>query len=41
MPWQTAAAQKLAEVAGMEGFSSQIMVQESNQGAIKIALNLG
>ena len=37
VPWQTAAAQKLAEVAGMEEVFFSNSGAESNEGAIKIA----
>ena len=41
MPWQTAAAQKLAEVAGMEEVFFSNSGAESNEGAIKIARKFG
>ena len=41
VPWQTAAAQKLAEVAGMEEVFFSNSGAESNEGAIKIARKFG
>ena len=41
VPWQTAAAQKLAEVAGMEEVFFSNSGAESNEGAIKIARKYG
>jgi acetylornithine/N-succinyldiaminopimelate aminotransferase len=41
VPWQTAAAQKLAEVAGMEEVFFANSGAESNEGAIKIARKFG
>ncbi|MGL3045212.1 aspartate aminotransferase family protein [Acinetobacter pecorum] len=41
VPWQTAAAQKLAEVAGMEEIFFSNSGAESNEGAIKIARKFG
>lgn len=41
IPWQTAAAQKLAEVAGMEEIFFSNSGAESNEGAIKIARKFG
>src|SRR5699024_8525833 len=41
VPWQTAAAQKLAEVAGMEEVFFSSSGAESNEGAIKIARKFG
>ena len=41
IPWQTAAAQKLAEVSGMEEIFFSNSGAESNEGAIKIALKFG
>ena len=41
MPWQTAAAQKLAEVSGMEEIFFSNSGAESNEGAIKIARKFG
>lgn len=39
--WQTAAAQKLAEVSGMEEIFFSNSGAESNEGAIKIARKFG
>ncbi|MBY3624974.1 aspartate aminotransferase family protein [Acinetobacter junii] len=41
IPWQTAAAQKLAEVSGMEEIFFSNSGAESNEGAIKIARKFG
>lgn len=41
VPWQTAAAQKLAQVAGMEEIFFSNSGAESNEGAIKIARKFG
>lgn len=41
VPWQTAAAQKLAEVSGMEEIFFSNSGAESNEGAIKIARKFG
>ena len=41
VPWQTAAAQKLAEVAGMEEIFFSNSGAEANEGAIKIARKFG
>ena len=41
VPWQTAAAQKLAQVAGMEEVFFSNSGAESNEGAIKIARKFG
>ncbi len=41
VPWQTAAAQKLADVAGMEEVFFSNSGAESNEGAIKIARKFG
>ena len=41
VPWQTAAAQKLAEVSGMEEIFFSNSGAESNEGAIKIARKYG
>ncbi len=41
VPWQTAAAQKLAEAAGMEEVFFSNSGAESNEGAIKIARKFG
>ena len=41
IPWQTAAAQKLAEVSGMEEIFFSNSGAESNEGAIKIARKYG
>ncbi|MDY6450537.1 aspartate aminotransferase family protein [Acinetobacter faecalis] len=41
VPWQTAAAQKLAKVAGMEEVFFSNSGAESNEGAIKIARKFG
>ena len=41
VPWQTAAAQKLAQVAGMEEVFFSNSGAESNEGAIKIAHKFG
>lgn len=41
VPWQVAAAQKLAEVAGMEEVFFSNSGAESNEGAIKIARKFG
>ncbi|ENX41640.1 aspartate aminotransferase family protein [Acinetobacter sp. NIPH 2100] len=41
IPWQTAAAQKLAEVSGMEEIFFANSGAESNEGAIKIARKFG
>ncbi|MBL8323010.1 MAG: aspartate aminotransferase family protein [Acinetobacter sp.] len=41
VPWQTAAAQKLAEAAGMEEIFFSNSGAESNEGAIKIARKFG
>ena len=41
VPWQTAAAKKLAEVAGMEEVFFSNSGAESNEGAIKIARKFG
>ncbi|WP_312966706.1 aspartate aminotransferase family protein [Acinetobacter gerneri] len=41
IPWQTAAAQKLSEVAGMEEIFFSNSGAESNEGAIKIARKFG
>lgn len=41
VPWQTAAAQKLAEVAGMEEVFFANSGAEANEGAIKIARKFG
>ena len=41
VPWQTAAAQKLAQVAGMEVVFFSNSGAESNEGAIKIARKFG
>ena len=41
VPWQTAAAQKLAQVAGMEEVFFSNSGAESNEGAIKIARKIG
>ncbi|OTG86423.1 aspartate aminotransferase family protein [Acinetobacter sp. ANC 4558] len=41
VPWQTAAAQKLAEVSGMEEVFFSNSGAESNEGAIKIARKFG
>lgn len=41
VPWQTAAAQKLAEVSGMEEVFFSNSGAESNEGAIKIARKYG
>lgn len=41
VPWQIAAAQKLAEVAGMEEVFFSNSGAESNEGAIKIARKFG
>lgn len=41
IPWQTAAAQKLAEVSGMEETFFSNSGAESNEGAIKIARKFG
>ena len=41
VPWQTAAAQKLAQVAGMEEMFFSNSGAESNEGAIKIARKFG
>jgi acetylornithine/N-succinyldiaminopimelate aminotransferase len=41
IPWQTAAAQKLAEVSGMEDIFFANSGAESNEGAIKIARKFG
>ncbi|WP_445115581.1 aspartate aminotransferase family protein [Acinetobacter sp. WZC-1] len=41
IPWQTAAAQKLAEVSGMEEVYFSNSGAESNEGAIKIARKFG
>ena len=41
VPWQTAAAQKLAEVSGMDEIFFSNSGAESNEGAIKIARKFG
>ena len=41
VPWQTAAAQKLAQVSGMEEIFFSNSGAESNEGAIKIARKYG
>ncbi|EXB27181.1 transaminase, acetylornithine/succinylornithine family protein [Acinetobacter baumannii 1437282] len=41
IPWQTAAAQKLAEVSGMQEIFFSNSGAESNEGAIKIARKFG
>ncbi|MBP9788602.1 MAG: aspartate aminotransferase family protein [Acinetobacter sp.] len=41
IPWQTAAAQKLAQVSGMEEIFFSNSGAESNEGAIKIARKFG
>ena len=41
IPWQTAAAQKLAELSGMEEIFFSNSGAESNEGAIKIARKFG
>ena len=41
VPWQTAAAQKLAEVSGMEEIFFSNSGAEANEGAIKIARKFG
>ncbi|TCB36924.1 aspartate aminotransferase family protein [Acinetobacter sp. ANC 4910] len=41
VPWQTAAAQKLAQVAGMEEVFFSNSGAESNEGAIKVARKFG
>ena len=41
IPWQTAAAQKLAEVSGMDDIFFANSGAESNEGAIKIARKFG
>ena len=41
IPWQTAAAQKLAEVSGMEEIFFSNSGAEANEGAIKIARKFG
>ncbi|MBF4521190.1 aspartate aminotransferase family protein [Acinetobacter towneri] len=41
VPWQTAAAQKLAQIAGMEEVFFSNSGAESNEGAIKIARKFG
>lgn len=41
IPWQTAAAQKLAEISGMEEIFFSNSGAESNEGAIKIARKFG
>lgn len=41
VPWQTAAAQKLAEISGMEEIFFSNSGAESNEGAIKIARKFG